>query len=145
MADIFKAEQTVIQDIINIENASFSCPWSEKAFTEALNNKNIAVYIISEGKTVYGFYCLMTVEDEAELLNIAVTPSHRNNGYGQMLLSHAIMYAKEKRINNIYLEVRESNITARGLYEKFGFTKIGVRKRYYSRPIEDAILMLKTL
>ena len=141
--EITEATQSSVKDIVNIENTSFTCPWSEKTFNDAVSNDNIVVYTVSDRQAIYGFYCLMHVEDEAELLNIAVMPSHRGIGLGQQLMAHAVMYAQTHGINNIYLEVRESNITAQNLYKKFGFTSIGIRKRYYSQPIENAIVMLR--
>lgn len=90
---------------------------------------------------IVGFAGIMLIADEAELLNIAVTPSFQGCGIGQALLKKMIVLAKEKGCKRMLLEVRESNTLAMNLYDKNGFVRLGERKDYYSHPRENAIIM----
>lgn len=90
---------------------------------------------------IVGFAGIMLIADEAELLNIAVTPSFQGHKIGQALLDKMIVLAKEKGVRRMLLEVRKSNTSALELYYKNQFVKLGERKDYYSHPKEDAIIM----
>lgn len=135
----------MLDEIVKIENEAFSCPWSQKTFEEALGSETISFFAAVSGETVCGFYCLMTIENEAELLNIAVSAALRRAGCGSALMSHMAEVAVGKKVERVYLEVRSSNLPARSLYKKFGFSELGVRKNYYAKPREDAIIMQKNL
>ncbi len=144
--NIVEAEAFMLPAILAIENASFAVPWSEKSFQEAFESDNITVLAaLDDDGNVLGFGCLLAVDGEGEILNIAVHPSVRKAGIGQRLLGGMISVGFDLGVRDFYLEVRESNHPARGLYEKNGFAVLGRRKRYYSKPVEDAILMKKTL
>ena len=145
MYEIKKAEREMLGGITKIENEAFTCPWSEKTFDEALESETISFFAALSGETVCGFYCLMTIEDEAELLNIAVSSSCRRTGCGSALMAHMAEKAAEKNVKRIYLEVRNSNLPAQSLYKKFGFFEVGVRRNYYAKPREDAVIMQKNL
>lgn len=94
---------------------------------------------------IVGFAGIMLVADEAELLNIAVTPSFRGQGIGQMLLDKMITEAAQKATRRLLLEVRKSNVSAMQMYNKNQFVKLGERKNYYSNPKEDAVIMERKL
>ena len=83
--------------------------------------------------------------DEGEIANLAVTKEMRRQGIGEMLMEHATAMAKDNGVVTMYLEVRSSNIGAKSLYEKLGYSPIGIRKNYYREPREDAIVMAKVL
>lgn len=140
------ADHSHIDRISEIENASFSCPWSKKSFSDAIDSDNISVCIAEdENAGICGFICVLKIDGEAELLNIAVDEKHRGYGIGSFLMDYMINSITDKNVERIFLEVRESNVPARSLYEKYGFEIIGKRRRYYTKPVEDAILMQKTL
>lgn len=143
---ITEASETMLDDILAIENEAFSCPWSAQSFREAFESENITIYTAhsSDGK-LCGFACLMVIDFEAELLNIAVAGSCRRQGVGDMLMRHIIREAERRNVTNIFLEVRQSNTAAQRLYEKHGFDALGVRKKYYTSPIEDAVVMRKVM
>ena len=132
-------------DISCIETRSFGDPWSEKSITEALRSELMHNFkAVDDSGRIIGYAFLSIVADEAELLNIAVDPEFRHIGIGNALIERV---AEEIRANNVtstYLEVRENNLAARSLYEKHGFSVIGIRKNYYSEPTEDAVIMKKT-
>ena len=86
----------------------------------------------------------MVVFEDAEILNVAVAPSFRRQGLGVKLLLALEAYAKENGAERLLLEVREGNVSARGLYEKQGFSSFGIRKNYYEDG-ENAVVMQKTI
>lgn len=143
---ILHADPAILPAILDIENEAFTCPWSGKSFEEAFESPNITVYAaLDEEQNVAGFACLMTFGDEGEILNIAVRLSARKAGIGQMLMDAMLTEGTENGVRDFYLEVRESNTAARHLYDKNGFLPLGIRKRYYTKPVEDAIVMRKTI
>ena len=135
-----------IDDILQIEHSSFTDPWSKSSFEEAINSDNITVYsVTNDNGNMVGFSCLLMIDYEAEILNIAVDRNSRNQGIGTLLATHMINICRSNGVEDIFLEVRESNVSARALYVKLGFAEIGKRKKYYSNPSEDAILMKLSL
>ena len=146
-------EKVVIRDaaaddigvICRIENASFTDPWSEGSFREALAEEHMrfsVTEVIRDGAAVIaGYFIAWEFMDEGEILSIAVSPEFRRCGIGRMMMDDLLGHAKESGIERIYLEVRESNTAARAMYASFGFDAIGRRKRYYIKPVEDAVLM----
>lgn len=126
-----------------IEAASFSVPWTRQSFWEEASN-DMAYYLIAEecGR-IAGYAGIWLVADEAQVMNIAVSPACRGLGIGAMLMTGLICAAKERGAERMTLEVRPSNIHARALYESFGFTSAGVRPGYYLDNGEDAIIMWK--
>ena len=138
------ADISMLEEILAIENESFTSPWSRTSFVDAFNSDTVNIFALLDNNShVIGFACLLLIDFEAELLNIAVKPDSRNKGYGHALMEHVDKYCTERNVETAYLEIRQSNISAKRLYNKFGFTEIGVRKKYYSSPVEDAILMQK--
>lgn len=143
---IREASDTDIDSIHEIELDSFTVPWSKKSFESALKSENIKIYAaIKEGGNIIGFGCAASLPPESEILNIAVSKSHRGLGIGKQLLLTMLEYAKSTGAESAYLEVRESNTPAMTLYEKAGFIKIGIRKNYYTKPAENAVIMVKNL
>jgi [ribosomal protein S18]-alanine N-acetyltransferase len=90
--------------------------------------------------TPSGFLIARHLAPEWELENIIVAPSARRMGIGERLLNSLLNAARETHSTSMFLEVRESNLGARALYEKLGFRETGLRKSYYTNPLEDAIL-----
>ena len=88
---------------------------------------------------------MWTVMGEGNVTNVAVHPSYRRQGVAETLLKEMERRAKEKSVTIFFLEVRQSNEAAKKLYEKLGYSPIGTRKRFYERPVEDAIVMSKIL
>ena len=128
-------------EILKIENACFSSPWSVGSINDALNNPCSRFYLaIVDGKTA-GYIGLQIFSGEGYVTNIATLPEFRRQGVAKALINKAL----ENEMDFITLEVRESNIPAINLYNSFGFGKVGVRPNYYSNPIENALLMTKEL
>ena len=130
-----------LDKILEIENLSFSAPWSLNGFLQELENPVAQLWALMSGKVLLGYLCFWTVREEMQLLDLAVHPAHRGRGHGSLLLTKMIDHALSKGISRIWLEVRVSSSSARRLYEKFGFMESGRRRNYYTDPSEDAILM----
>ncbi|MDD4493995.1 MAG: ribosomal protein S18-alanine N-acetyltransferase [Eubacteriales bacterium] len=131
-----------IDQIMILENLCFTIPWSKRAFIEELTRNKFAEYhsAIVDGKVV-GYVGMWKVIDEGHITNIAVHPGYRRNHIASALLEKIIESCQNSGLTAITLEVRESNIPARSLYEKYGFKVEGRRKRYYSDNDEDALIM----
>ena len=132
-------------DFAQIDKECFSVPWSEQAFSDEYNN-DIAIYFAAEcdGRCI-GYAGFWNVSGEGDITNIAVINDFRRQGVGSMLLEAVIEKSAKLGISILTLEVRNSNMSAQGLYKKYGFEVIGLRKRYYSDNNEDALIMTKTI
>ena len=129
--------------VMSIERESFTHPWSEESFRSELNKPNSHLFVATENGEVLGYVVLDLVLDEGSLLIIAVDEKHRRKGIAKAFFSELEKTAREKQLSFITLEVRASNESAINLYASQGFTKVAVRKNYYSKPLEDAVLMTK--
>lgn len=132
-----------IASIVRIENIAFSQPWSKKGIADFLKQNNSIMLVAEEFGKIVGYVGLYYVLDEANITNIAVLPGYRRIGVGENLIRYLIDEVKKRDIRGITLEVRESNEAAINLYSKLGFDSIGIRKKFYEKPVEDAIIMWK--
>jgi ribosomal-protein-alanine N-acetyltransferase len=131
-----------VDAIVEIEKLSFSTPWSRSALLSELRYPRQAVYLVARVKgRVVGYVGMWTVGNEGHITNIAVHPDYRGKGVGTRLLSFLIAVARSRDINALTLEVRQSNVRARKLYERMGFVASGIRTGYYCDNNEDAIIM----
>ncbi|HEV8216320.1 MAG TPA: ribosomal protein S18-alanine N-acetyltransferase [Gemmatimonadaceae bacterium] len=129
-----------------IERAAFSDPWSLRSFREALDSGSVYFACArSDAGSVLGYVVAWFVADQGEIANIAVAPDQRGRGVGRALLDAALGEAATRGIAAVFLEVRDSNQRARELYASRGFEEVGRRRRYYRRPVEDAIVLRRTL
>ncbi len=132
-----------------IEKAVFPFPWGEQAFRDCLR-VNFSAWVVESIETdrplskpgIVGYAVVMTVLDESELLNIAISPDHQGQQLGEYLMHFMLAQLMARGIKIIFLEVRKSNQIAIRLYQKLNFTEIGLRKNYYQTLVgrEDAIL-----
>lgn len=131
-----------IAGVQEIERSSFPVPWPANAFRHELTqNKNARYIVAREGETIVGYAGLWLMVDEAHITTFAVLPEHRRRRVGERLLQRLFDIADEMGAEWLTLEVRVSNIGAQRLYEKYGFRRAGVRRRYYSDNNEDALIM----
>lgn len=140
-AKITVATTDDISDIASIEKSSFSTPWSEKAIKESMDAGTV-FYVAHLNNNVVGYIGLSKIAGEGYVTNIAVLPEYRRLGIGKRILQYTVDNSKNE-LEFISLEVRASNSIAISLYEKLGFKNVGIRKRFYSNPVEDAIIMTK--
>lgn len=131
-----------IDAVLNVEQQSFSTPWSRNAFEEEISDNDLAHYLVVEedGKLV-GYGGFWIVVDEAHVTNVALLPECRGRGLGTLLLEHMICAAKILGAVSMTLEVRPSNTSARSLYSRRGFIERGIRPNYYAELGEDALIM----
>ena len=132
-----------------IERRSFSAPWEEGTFRGLMRRPSAALFVaevVAEAiADVVGYSVAWFAADEGELGDLAVHPDCRGRGIGRALLRHNVSEAIRREIRFLYLEVREGNLAARRLYEAAGFEVVGVRRKYYAEPPEDAVVMRLTL
>ena len=130
--------------VAELEALCFCEPWSANAL-KLLTTPDAIGFVCMEGKRAVAYGGMLYAPDEGQITNIAVAPDARRRGYGRAILEALIQNAEEKSLEQISLEVRKSNEAAIALYEAFGFFVAGVRKNFYKHPIENGLVMLKSL
>lgn len=132
-----------LSDLLTIEKASFTQPWSEAAFLSEINRLPPSLYVarLTLESPVTGYICFWPVADEFQMLNLAVHPDYRRQGVGRDLLSFLLTEAKAKKVSKVFLEVRPSNLVALELYRSLGFMVLYRRPGYYGQGGEDALVM----
>lgn len=130
-----------IAAVAEIERQTFSIPWSEKSFEESIALPHTIFIVACMADNVVGYCGMYKVFNEGDIANIAVASEYRNRGVGKALMEAIIQESRKSEIKDMTLEVRESNQIAIRLYENFGFENIGIRKGFYDRPKENAVIM----
>jgi len=134
-----------LDQVLEIESSSFLSPWTRRLFEEELDNSCSRIFLLrtheEKKRTVIGYICLWLVSDEAHILKIAVRSSARRKGFASALLQFALDYSYQRTIVKAFLEVREHNDPALCFYDKWGFSLLGVRPRYYEDTKEDALIL----
>lgn len=133
-----------VDAVYAIEQQVQSHPWSLNQFKDA--QQSYACTVLEYQHQVIGFCILQTVLDEASLLLMAIAPQFQGQGLGYQLLIQSLQHLNPQPVQ-IFLEVRESNLSAIKLYEKVGFHQIDMRKNYYphaEKGREHAIIMVKS-
>ena len=147
----FKSVTTLDLDaLMKIENACHSHPWTITTMQSCLAGRyfNLAAY---KDTQMVGFYIGEKAGPDFTLMDICVVPNSQGQGIAKQLLAEFIAYGEQHNAENLFLEVRETNTRAIGLYEQAGFSEMAVRKNYYpsddaaKNGFEDAILMGLTL
>jgi ribosomal-protein-alanine N-acetyltransferase len=135
-----------LDQIVSIERASFSDPWTRGMFESELDAqaRGYARGAIRH-RNLVGYLFAVIIPDEAHVGNLAVHPGERRHGIAQKLLDQLLEDAREAGVKRVTLEVRASNHTARNFYYKNNFIDIAIRKNYYRSPVEDAIVMYRVL
>ena len=128
-----------LADILSIEKKVFKHPWSKEQLSWELNSQPVAEnYVMIARGNMVGYLFSHVVDDDVQILNIAIDIPFQHKGYGEQLLSYFLDQFNTD--SSIHLEVRKSNFPANNLYLKFGFHETGTRKGYYADG-EDAIIM----
>ncbi len=118
---------------------SMPSPWKKSDVEDALSSPTMVVWVWEEGEAILGALILQVCMDEAEILSIATAPAARRRGIARALFSYALR--ELGRDVSVFLEVRAKNETAISFYTTIGFSVIGMRKKYYQNPSDDALLM----
>src|SRR5262249_26033520 len=132
-----------IDDVLAIEEVSFTNPWTREMYRAELDNRGVSYCYLAKDEqgTVVGFCSFWRILDELHINNLAVEPRHRRAGVATALLAHVLRQGVALGATRATLEVRRSNEAARQLYERFGFTVTSVRRAYYTKPVEDALVL----
>ncbi len=140
---IRRMSEADLPQVHKIETGCFNAPWSINAFKYELEHKLTILKVAVLDLEIVGYVCIRTILDVTHVLNLAVLPGLRRRGISSALLQDALQELKRsgRETDFVTLEVRESNIAAIKLYEKFGFNIIGKMTGYYERPHEDAVIM----
>ena len=142
MIEVRRIERSDIPAVAEIERLCFSEPWSEKSLELLLNDKNVGFVALCNGSVAA--YCgLICVLDEGQISNIATHPNYRRLGLARAIMEEIDRYSIENCIVYLSLEVRESNGAARSLYTSCGWSESGIRRGFYSKPTENAVVMTK--
>ncbi len=140
------ARESDVPGISRVENSSFADPWSEADFKSVMSAPQ-AIFLVAADSDdcIAGYVLVMTVLEEAEVLNIAVDPASRGVSLGGRLLDAGMAEALNRGAHEIFLEVRESNEAALRLYRSRGFEAISRRNKYYRTPVEDALVLRRAM
>lgn len=144
-----------IERMASIERVSFSDPWSFETLSAAYALRHMRVLVAEESgrgggqggaaPVLVGYALALVMADEGEIADVAVAPEARRRGVARALLDQMIVDMIAEGVRALYLEVRESNAAARGLYRSLDFEQVGRRREYYQHPNEDALLLRRDL
>lgn len=143
MIEILEMTASHVPQVAELEKMCFHDPWSEASIASELRNPLACWLVAVDDKQVVGYVGSQTVMDMTDMMNIAVHPDFRRRGIAQMLVEQLVAKLKARQSLRLMLEVRSSNMGAQALYEKMGFTQVGLRKNYYRNPKEDALILRK--
>ena len=129
--------------VLAIEAESFTSPWTREMYLAELENVGVSFCYLArdDGGGILGFCSFWRVLDELHINNLAVAPTYRRRGIGTGLLTYVLNEGAKLGAHRATLEVRRSNDVARHLYERLGFATAGVRRAYYTNPVEDALVL----
>jgi len=134
-----------IDAVVLIEHESFGVPWTKAAFEQEMLNSNAHYLVMEEDNRIIGYGGFWQILDEGHFTNLAITPEYRSRGFGKKLIQAMLNYARTIEIAKVTLEVRETNENALKAYVAVGFQIEGKRRRYYTNPVEDAMIMWLSL
>jgi len=135
-----------IRTVVSLEREVFPDPWPRSAFEDILRESGwYAVVAETDTGEIAGYACYLIIGPEGHLANIAVAPPFRRKSVAKRLLDNILNAVEESACEYLLLEVRPSNTNALAFYEKQGFALLYRRPNYYSRPVEDAIVLVRYL
>ena len=145
---IESATAEALDEVLAIEQACFSAPWTRKMLAAELSDNPFAHFLLAKcpdpllgSSVVAGYFCFWIVFEEVRLMNLAVLAPFRRRGIATRLVCTALRMGVDHKANRAMLEVRASNQEALTLYHGLGFQETARRTRYYTHPDEDAVLM----
>ena len=140
---IRNAAESDLDALEALEKACFSLPWTRAQLKSELPDARHEFLVAEAEGEVLGYIGMMTVLDEGYISNVAVAPAYRRRGLGRALVRQMLRRASDRELSFVTLEVRAHNESAISLYASEGFGAVGLRRDYYERPREDALLMTK--
>lgn len=142
--DILLADRSHIPLIAALERDTFSEPWSEHTLELFFGDGGFCA-VCMEGAVLASYCTVVTVLDEAQIVNVATSIDHQRQGLARSVLKFVIDECLRRGLAPVSLEVREGNMPAILLYEGLGFERVGIRKNFYKEPRENALIMIKRL
>ena len=143
MIEIRQMKVDDLDQVVAIEKESFSMPWTREGLLTFLNRGD-TLYLVAEKRgEILGYCGYLQVIDEADILNVAVKMMYRGQHIGTRMIQRLLEEGKKRGAYRFTLEVRQSNFAAIHVYEKIGFVSVGIRKNFYEKPTENAIIMWK--
>lgn len=133
-----KMEIRDLDEVYSIESEVFSDPWPKEIFEMEMEHD---AFVLIKDEHLIGYMCSWQVLDECTITNVSIKPEFQRQGFGANIFHELFSYMDKREVRFYYLEVRASNQAATMLYNKLGFTRIGLRKSYYHNPVEDAVVM----
>jgi ribosomal-protein-alanine N-acetyltransferase len=136
-----------LDGVLEIEEAAFNNPTTREWYERELARPEVCfIYVLRTPEHPCAAFCAFwRIADQAHINNLAVRPELRGRGLGLQMLEAVIDEARRLGAESLALEVRRSNVAAQRLYKRAGFREDGLRKSYYTQPVEDALLLIKTL
>lgn len=141
MLAIRKMREPDLIDAAQLEQEIFADAWSRQALADTYEQQQALMLAALEDKKLIGYLISYYVLEEGEIARIAVSEEYRRKGVGARLLAEFKDLCLDNGISRLLLDVRESNVAAAAFYQEFGFSKDGIRKNFYTNPVEDGILM----
>lgn len=142
---IREMQPTDVDRILELERLIFPDPWPRSAFTEQVSGDGWGGFVATVQGKIVGYLCTLIADTEAHITNIAVLPEYRRHGIASLLLKPFLTLVSSSRVEYILLEVRASNREAQAFYERHGFRYLYRRNKYYRRPIEDALVLVRDI
>lgn len=136
-----------LPEVLTIERAAYEFPWSEGVFRDCMRVGYRCLVAADLAGEILGYGLFSVAMGETHILNLCVAAPYRRRGVATLLLEDMEHVARCEHAETLMLEVRPSNTAALALYRRFGFRRVGVRKRYYPavKGREDALLLARTL
>ena len=145
MLRLRKMEEKDSSKIAQLEQEIFSDAWTKAGVEGTWRQSHAFIVAAEEEHELIGYCIVYYVLDEAEIARLAVAKNYRRVGAGRSIMDKTEQICREKGVERVLLEVRESNETARKFYLNYGFSEDGIRKNFYTEPVEDAVLMSKSI
>ena len=130
-----------VPEVAALERQIFTMPWSENGFLSSLQSQDTLYLTARREGRLLGYCGFLQSFDEADITNVAVAPEECGRGVAYEMLSELMQRGRERGIMRYTLEVRIGNAAAIHLYQKLGFISAGIRKNFYEKPREDALIM----
>jgi ribosomal-protein-alanine N-acetyltransferase len=139
--EITEMTEQDVAEAAQLEQEIFSMPWTSQGFLDSLQLADTLYLTARENGRLIGYCGLFQSFDEADITNVAVAPQCRNQGVGRQMLTELMRRGSARGISRYTLEVRAGNDAAIHLYQSIGFASVGIRKNFYEKPTEDAVIM----
>ncbi len=134
------AVESDVPSLVSIDSSSVR-PWTGEAFVAELKSHPPTLFVLRSAGQVVAYVVARMQTPELDIVNLAVARDYRRRGLGRFLLRSLLDHVASLGVTRLFLEVREGNQEARGLYGGFGFMETQRRRGFYLEPVEDAILM----